>query len=130
MLVGAVLMLFTAVDKLLQHATWAQIAVALLAVAACCGVLLGLRRSSKTWATAICSIFFVALGRRLDGDRHADRLRVLARHGRLYRVRDHDSAVHRAGPHGRRHVAPDPARRADVHPARRADRDGGPGHGR
>jgi tripartite ATP-independent transporter DctM subunit len=59
MAVGVVLMLFTAVDRLIQHATWTQIGLALAAVAAVYGVLMWLAPVFEDMGNGNLLIFFV-----------------------------------------------------------------------
>ncbi|UHC19577.1 TRAP transporter large permease subunit [Methylobacterium currus] len=59
MLVGAGLMLLTAIDRLIQHATWIQIGAALAAVAAAYGLLLWLAPWFEDLGNGSLAIFFV-----------------------------------------------------------------------
>ncbi|ACL55992.1 TRAP transporter large permease subunit [Methylobacterium nodulans] len=59
MLVGAVLMLFTAVDTLIRHATWTQIGLALVGVAAAFGALLWLAPVFEDLGNLSLLVFFL-----------------------------------------------------------------------
>ena len=130
--VGIVLMATFALLRMLRFTTRSDAVKAIVVVVVIAGAVLvaaaGLRASRPSQPAGLLR----RRRRRLRSCRHPDRVRVRPRHLRLSRVDDEHAAHGGRRSHGRRHVAPDPARGAAVRVPRPADRDDrhGAGDGR